>query len=311
MTEEPTGSTSVTPNGGDAFAESASTSNFSSNSPALDNGGQNQPTPVEWDTLPSSWQKDFETDWKGLPERVRQYAHNRERQISEGFRRYGAVANNWNKATESFRPIMEQNPDLDMGELFQTLAHNHFLLTQTNDPGQKRALLTALAQNYGVDFAQAAAQGAQPPSQSQQDLPLSRSQLAALEKILNPLVQTVQTLHGSHQQQQMTSARQVVDNFFSNPQNKFAGEVEAEILQVIKSGVTKDLGEAYQLALIRKPEVHAKHIAELSKGAVSSSGTFPNLKSASNAPSSSQTGTIEDTMHAVVQKAFPGWKARH
>lgn len=309
MTEEPTGGEAVATaalandNRGD-FTQGAGAG------ASLDNGNAGQPAAAAWDSLPSSWQADYEPDWKGLPEKIRQYVHNRETQVNNGFREYGKMKEQfgmtqkqWDKATEAFKPYLEQNPNLELGDILHGLSRNHIALS-TASAEQKRELGMALLRQYGIEFDQ-------PAAKSGDESGLTPRQIAQLNELLNPVLQTVETLHGTHQQQVYQHAASAVDKFFSDPQNKFASEVQEEILAVLKGGGTKDLGEAYHLAMLRKPEVYAKFVADKaanSQGKPSGAGGLPNLKSNGGAATSAQPATMKDSMNSVLAKAYPGFK---
>jgi hypothetical protein len=313
MTEEPTGGEAVaTAALADTRGDFTQSGNQGAGSGAsLDTGNAGQPpaAPNPWDTRPQSWQQDLDKDWTTLPEHVRKYVHTRESQINEGFKRYGMTQKQWDKATEAFKPILAQRPDLDVAEIMQALSHNHLLLTQSQDPAERRALGLALLKQYGVDLEQAQeAAGTTNPDG------LTPRQIEQLRQMLSPVLQTVETLSGTHQQQVMASAKTTVDKFFSDPQNKFANEVEGEILDVLKSGATRNLGEAYHLAMLRRPDVYAKFIADKAAGAGGSNsgaaGGLPNLKSNGGAASSAKPATMDDSINSVLAKHYPDYKPR-
>lgn len=307
MTEEPTGNEAVATaalandNRGD-FTQGAGNGTQS-----LDNGSANQPQASAWDSLPPTWRAEYADDWKALPPKVREYVYTRESQVNEGFRKYGLTQKQWDRATEAFKPFLSQNPNLELGDILHGLSQNHLALLQAS-PEQKREMGLALLKQYGIDLDQ----GSQVTAQDGAEAGLSKRQIAELNALLSPVLQTVETLHGTHQQQLYQHAAQAVDKFFSDPQNKFAKEVEAEILEVIKSGATRDLGEAYHLAMLRKPEVHAKFIADKAASHQSSSSAagLPNLKSNGAAAPSAKPATMDDSITSVLQKYYPGYKPR-
>lgn len=293
MTENETG----TP-GGDNLADGGNTGDA-----GLDTGGTGQPTLQEWDNLPKSWTKDLEGEWKLAPEKVRQFVHRREQDVDKGIRTYADGAGRWNKLHGVFADVAKEHPDLDVQGLYEGLARNHLALVQT-PPEQRKELFLRIAQHYGVDFANAAAAG---PNDGSGGDSLTAAQRKELEKLVSPIMDQVKAFSQHLTAQQTQELSKKVDAFFSDPKNEFVNEVGTDMVQIVKSGITKDLGEAYELAVLRNASVKPKYLASLAAKAGGNQGTGTgglNIKSTGAPASSGQPKTIDETMAAVVEKHY-------
>lgn len=280
----------------------------SSSAPAATPEGSSPSTVTtqnEWDNLPKSWKAEMGDGWKTASPEFRKYVYERETQMRDGISSYKSNADNWNKVTEPFKMIREQYPDADPAQILQTIAQNHVNLTQST-PEQKRAHFRALAAGYGVtlqEARQAVENGELPPAQAEG---FSPAQIRLLNERFGPVMQDAQTAASFVREQKMTAASTEVDKFFSDPKNEFVNEVADDILSLMKNGRTDTLAEAYEIAVLRNPEVKARYIAGLSVKAappVSNASKLPNVKSAAtprNATAKPQT--IDETIAAVMEK---------
>lgn len=273
-------------------------------------GGTAAPSPApEWDALPASWSRDVETQWKATPAEVRQWVHRREQDSHRGAMAFKGKAENYDKLHGVWKEYLDQDPNLDVPGVYQTLAANHLALVKAESPEQRRELFLRLAQNYGVDFATAAA--AQPSGGQPAD-GLTPRQRAELKELLNPVFEVVSTQQRNEAAAKHAEATKAVDTFFSDPKNKYVKEVGSLMAQIVQAGQTKDLAEAYELAVMRTPAVKAKYLADLATGtSPSQPGAGPrNLKSSAEGAPPPTGRTIDDDMNAVAMKAFPGWTPR-
>lgn len=265
-------------------------------------------TQAAWDALPKAWKKEMEAEWKGLPETTRKYVHDRESQVTRGMGQYRSAAENWNKVAAPFESLRDQFPDANLTEILSTLANNHLQMVRAT-PEERRQHALALARGYGVDFAEAkaAVDAGTAPSPPGQD-GFTPAQVRALQELLGPLVETTKQTSAFVNKQTEQATQNEVDKFFSDPKNEFAEEVAADILDLLKSGRVRDLGEAYQLAVLQNPGVKVKYLQKLMAEAApkpTSASKLPNLKPAATPPSPAKPRTMDDTFAAVLEKHYP------
>jgi hypothetical protein len=256
-----------------------------------------------WEALPKAWKKNYETHWGSLSPELKQYIHTREQQAFQGITTYRNGHERWTKAIQPFEQVLGQHPEVDPVELVQVLAHNHLRLAQ-GTPAERRELLTNIARHYGVDLAQAAGQ-AQPPAGQQAQAPFTQEQIALLQQMLQPVVGQAQAAAQFTQEQRAAEANKSVDKFFSDSKNVYAEDVAQDMLQILQSRKAETLEEAYELAIMRNPEVKARYLADLvAKSSPAPIPTQLNLKSSPTPATPSKPATMEESINAVIQKHY-------
>lgn len=270
-----------------------------------------------WDALPKAWKKEMETQWKGLNPETRKYVHEREEQVTRGISTYKAGAEKWNQVTTPFQAILAQYPDANPADILATIAQNHVMMLQST-PEQRVHHAIALARGYGVELtvkqaqavAKAATESAEgaPPAQTQtQAEDFSPGQIAALQRMLGPVLAPMREATSHVQAQISKSVQDEVDTFFSNPKNEFAMELGNDILSIMQKGQTKSLPEAYEIALLRNPDVKARYFAKLAKELTpppSPASKLPNVKSSATPLSAPKPRTMDDTFAEVLRKHY-------
>jgi hypothetical protein len=270
-------------------------------------------TQNEYDAMPKSWRKEMEAHWKGTSPDVRKYVHEREKQVTEGITRYRSGSDNWTKVMSPFQSILAEYPDVNPAEILSTLATNHLAMVRAT-PAERAQHAIALARGYGVELtaaeARAAADAAGAAAGAAQGNPdgFTPGQLAALQQMLGPVLEPVRKTTEYVNGQLEASATREVDAFFSDPKNEFVNEVANDILQLMQRGKAESLPEAYELAIMRNPEVKAKYLAKLSAAtapAPSTASNLPNVKSSAAVVNPKKTPkTMDDTMAEVIAKHY-------
>jgi hypothetical protein len=258
-------------------------------------------TLAQWEALPKAWKREMEAEWAGLPPSVKQYAHEREQQVLRGIQQYSQGHDKWTRLTQPFADRLGAE---DPVTGFQQLAHNHFLLTQA--PMEQRvALARDLLQHYGIspELLGGAPAGQQAAS-GQPGGAFSPEQLAYLQQALTPLASQLQQTTSHLQAQRVAEQESVVDAFFSNPQNQFAEAVGPDMLAILQQGKASSLAEAYELAVLRNPEIKAKYIASLAGAKPPAVGNLTNVKSSPTPVLPHQPATIDESIAAVVKKHY-------
>lgn len=268
----------------------------------------------EYDAVPRSWAAEHHSHWSAVTPEVRALIHKREQDVERGIRTYADGHGRWNKLHGVFKDFVSQNPNLDVGSVYEGLAQNHLALLKAT-PTERREMLKTMAKHYGVDFADMQAASAQ--QGSSQPGELSPKAMEALQTVLAPLFQKFETLEQREQAQKLEATKKHVDAFFSDPKNKYAKDAGPLMAQLLNSKRSASIEDAYILAIMSTPALKAKYLADLAAeagggegGAPAAPPAGPNLKSSGAPASSGKPPTMDDTMTAVAMKAFPGWKPR-
>lgn len=265
-------------------------------------------TQAAWDALPKAWKREMEGDYKTLSPQVRKYIHEREQQVTQGISGYRSGAENWNKVLTPFQEVLKEYPNANPLEILSTLAANHIQMIKAS-PEERRTHAMALARGYGVDLtpSQAAQVAAAGPAGAVPTEGFTQGQLAELQRMLGPVLAPVRQTTEFINRQIADAATKEVDKFFSDPKNEFVNEVADDILQLMQQGRTNDLAEAYQMAVLRNPEVKARYfeaMARASAPAASKASKLPNVKSSATPASPSKPGSIDDTINSVIAKHY-------
>lgn len=275
--------------------------------PGLEGGGGSDPSPQPWEALPKSWTMDMETHWKAAPREVREFAHRREADVEKLHGVYRDKSGRYDRLSGVFKEYTDSNPSLDVTAVYEALAQNHIALMRA-EPEQRRELFLSLAKQYGLDFAQAAA-GGQPPSKGDG---LTAAQKAELKELLGPVFTHVSEQQKANQTRALADASKVVDAFASDPKNKYFKEVGALAGQIIQSGQSSDLREAYELACMRTPSVRGKYLADLHAAGLAAPGGEGspgprNMKSSTEGAPPPTGKSTDEALNAIAKKHWPGW----
>lgn len=244
--------------------------------------------------LPKSWKKEMEAHWGKLPPEVHDYVYQREGDVTRGISEYKQGFDAWSQLTSPYQALLQQYPQVNPIQLFSNLMQSHLTLADPRrSPEQKRALAMQLLQEYGIDLTGAA----QPPIIP----PEITGRISAME---NHLYQTT-----------LESSKKQVESFFKDPANKFAEELQDDILRLIQSGQAPSLQAAYEQAMWLNPVVRQKVIegqlaasAETAKQEATKRAGLKKLNGSSEDASGSPTapvGSIDDTMQSVLAKHYP------
>lgn len=320
MTEEPTGAASFDVAagaaaiaselgaGGEGGGAPASNSAVTGASPPQSDNTSTPPAPPPaWEALPKAWKKDLEAHWGQLPPEVREYVHQREQQATNGITQYKRGHDNWSATLKPFESVLKEYPDVNVPEILTTLAQNHLRLVR-GSPEERVQMARELLQGYGIDMQTLLGGGAAPtggqPS-GQPGTPFTPEQLSWLKQSLGPVFQAANEGRTFAQSQRQEAATKEVDAFFSNAENEFVNDVADDILAIIKAGQAANLPDAYQMAVLRNPEVKAKYLAKLARQAAPPPVTPAfNVKSSPTAPRSPAGATMDDTIDATVKRLY-------
>lgn len=222
---------------------------------------------------PSSWSLKSKAAWDALPADVRADIAKREVEVSQGL-----------KALGDYR---ELKPYADMAQQNNTTiakALDHFVRIDTICKQDLGAGLAFIVQNSGRNQQQAAelfaslAEKFGGQSLARQPAPAAPNAVTShqgdplhelLQPLIQPLVQKIGTLESSltqrqqaEQTRQLQTLSQAIEQFSSDPSNRYFPELEGMITRLLESGIvprtgnpTADLRAAYDMAARAHPEV--------------------------------------------------------
>ena len=261
-----------------------------------------------YDAYPSSWKKDHETTWKGIPEPVRAEIHRREQDFLSGLKEYKepaafgkALAADLLPHLDTFRRLntTPQNVVREVMGTWSTLVNG--------TPDQKRQALLQVANTYGIQFPAGAApspqNGAQPPASGVD---------------FSPVLQRVETLEQSLQAQRAESARleqermdAEIGQFGKDPKHEHFEAVRQEMGRLIQAGSATTLEDAYNKAIWAQPETRAKLLEketqERSKrladeAAAARKAALANVTRRGTPPTVQKPGSMDDTIRSEYRR---------
>ncbi len=269
------------------------------------------PPADETAVAPKTWRPEAAAEWEKVPPLVRAEIAKREQDIFRGLESYKVDATIGQGFKNVLQPYAEvfQRFNIDPAQLTSNLMSMHYQMA-TGTPESKKALITKIAADYGVDLASETAF---------LDAPYVDPAVAALRKQNDELQSRLQRIEGTQNQtmqQQQNAAREKLNaeitTFASDPAHPYFDEIAADITAQIKAGA-KDLAEAYERAVYANPVTRAKEIARISTEqmnkaqadaaerakaarAATSGNVRAKARSGSAATSSRGIGAMEDTM---------------
>ena len=188
---------------------------------------------------PQSWAPERRADWAKVPPEVRDYLHQREGELQQGFQKVAQSRGVAEAVLGEFAPYAETlqaegaTPITAMRTLLQT-AH----ALRTGGQEYRKAIILSLAEQYGVNL-----QEGYNPKQAEVEAQL---QALSTEKMYG-LTQI--------QQREMNQVQEQFNAFAGDPKNEFFPKVRGLMGQLISGGIAQDLPSAYQMACGMVPEV--------------------------------------------------------
>lgn len=200
--------------------------------------------------LPGSW-RDVREVWGSLPEAAKKKVLAREKDMHDGLSQYKEGHTKWNSVAEKLKDHlpMLQARGVEMESAIPQLMTAASIL-HNGTAQQKRSLINSWIQHFGIDLTEEAEQEYSDPKTQQLE-----SRVSQLDEQLNQFSQ-------QEQNRRLTESREQIRVFTSDPKNKYFERVSERIANLIRSGVTRDLKEAYDMAIWADPEVRSELLAE-------------------------------------------------
>lgn len=205
--------------------------------------------PVEekpWHKPPASWKKEYHEVWNKADPALREYAFQREEQMRAGVEPLLTKAQLADKISEVSKPYLAtiQGLGIDVPTAVKGLMEaDHTMRTAQGQ--DKLAYFARLAQNYGVDL-QALA-GAAP-------------QQTAVDPNYHALQQQMLQMRGEMEGQRLAREQAETDSLTAeirafSERNEHFEAVRPVMVQMLRSGLAKDLNEAYTKAIRLDPAI--------------------------------------------------------
>lgn len=250
---------------------------------------------------PKTWRKEATEFWGTLPPTVQQEILKREDDIFRGLESYkgqAQLAQQYQTALAPYMPMLQQQ-GLDPAQYAaQWLAIDTQLASA--QPQQKIELLCRVAQAYGVDLR----------GQLGLEAPYLDPEVARLQHELSTVQSQLSGMTKAQEQAALQQMQATVNEFATNPANKYFDEVGAQVAEIIKLTPGTSLEAAYHKACRLNDVVWGKIQAENTKKAENDAqlekarqakaarrATSVNVSSAPRTGSgTAPTGSIDDTI---------------
>jgi hypothetical protein len=276
---------------------------------AEDKAGENSEE-VQALGAPSTWTKEALAEWATMSPTLQKEVLKREEDFHKGIESYKARAEFGDSFAEIMKPYETQlaAENVDPRQLVQAFAANHYTLLH-GTPAQKTELTARLILGYGINVGDLA-------DNLQR---LNYKDPAPVDPEVANLKKEVQELRGRFSQQDTASRAELVnkiaadvDAFAKDPAHPFFEEVSVDIEALLRSGVAKDLQDAYDRAVWANPTTRAKVLdaqnsaakiaqEEAERQRKASRGNSANIAVLPNARSgTTPVGTIDDTLEETL-----------
>jgi len=268
-------------------------------------------------TPPSTWRKEAAETWASLPETAKMEVLKREQDMMAGIEQYkgdAAVGKTLQNVVSPYREIMQANnvnPVEHIGALLDT---HHKLIT--GSPAQRAALFTQIAASYGINI------GAQRGTADDEPGSYVDPKTAELQAEIAEIKWAQQQQFNQAAQRERSALMQTVtaqvEEFAAKPENMHFDAVANDIGDLLKSGVAKNLKEAYDKAVWANPTTRALETQRLQAEAAEKAKKEAVAKTSQIRKSTSTnlvtkprdgsrtapTGSMDDTMNEVAAKLF-------
>jgi len=216
---------------------------------------ESDPEPVEppvWERPPASWKKDYHEAWNTADPKLKEYAWTREEEMKAGVQPLLSKAQFADQMQQAIEPYMNniRGLGIEAPQAVKALMEADNVLRH-GSPQQKQAYFAQLAQQYGINMGDVQMQPVD------QNFYAIQNELAQVRgEVLN------------WKQQQETAQNQALLSEINQFQAKaeYFEEARPTMIQLLNSGVAKDLDDAYQKAIRLDNDLFTKH-QQASQGA--------------------------------------------
>jgi hypothetical protein len=208
--------------------------------------------PPVWERPPASWKKDYHEAWTTADPKLKEYAWKREEEMKAGVQPLLSKAQFADQMQQAIEPYMQniRGLGIEAPQAVKALMEADNVLRH-GSPQQKQAYFAQLAQQYGINMGDVQTTPTDPNFYAIQN------ELAQVRgEVLN------------WKQQQENAQNQALLNEINQFQTKaeYFEEARPTMIQLLNSGVAKDLDDAYQKAIRLDNDLFTKH-QQASQGA--------------------------------------------
>ena len=208
--------------------------------------------PPVWERPPASWKKDYHEAWTTADPKLKEYAWKREEEMRAGVQPLLTKAQYADQMQQAIEPYMNniRGLGIEAPQAVKALMEADNVLRH-GSPQQKQAYFAQLAQQYGINMSDVQVQPTDPNFYA----------------IQNELAQVRGEVLNWKQQQENAQNEALLSeiNQFQSKAEYFE-EARPTMIQLLNSGVAKDLDDAYQKAIRLDNDLFTKH-QQASQGA--------------------------------------------
>lgn len=205
--------------------------------------------------VPGTWRPEAQQAWDTLPDVVKDEVLKREQDMFAGLEQYKADAAQGQSFSEALKPFEQifQTYGIDPAKQVAGLMNAHLTLSM-GSPEQKQALINQLVKDYGLYNLQV-------------DSPYVDPTVASLQTEVKNLRMALDAQQSQTSREMESKINAEVAAFAADPKNVHFNAVFQDMAQLLQSGVSKSLQDAYDKAVwanpvTREAVMKAQHEAE-------------------------------------------------
>jgi len=265
-------------------------------------------TPEKPEQIPQGLSAAVKAKWKELPPEVRNDFIKREADFHKELTKHDEERNFGRQIDKIIAPYMPQIR-LEGATAPQAIENllNMAHLLRVGTPQQKSELLLRTAQTFGVDLRQAMQQVRQPEN------PVLQQAMQKIQQLESRLTQQ----DALKKQQEDESIQGLIQTFAADPKNVHFEAVKAHMASLLKSGLAKDLQDAYDQAVYANPNtrstllqqqqqmpVDQKRVAEQKARAMQARKAGSSIKGAPGVVANKNGKIVQPNLRSELRAAF-------
>ena len=201
--------------------------------------------PPVWERPPASWKKDYHEAWTTADPKLKEYAWKREEEMRAGVQPLLTKAQYADQMQQAIEPYMNniRGLGIEAPQAVKALMEADNVLRH-GSPQQKQAYFAQLAQQYGINMGEVQIQPTDP-------------NFYAIQNELAQVRGEVLNWKQAQENAQNEALLSEINQFQSKAE--YFEEARPTMIQLLNSGVAKDLDDAYQKAIRLDNDLFTKH----------------------------------------------------
>ena len=201
--------------------------------------------PPVWERPPASWKKDYHEAWTTADPKLKEYAWKREEEMRAGVQPVLTKAQYADQMQQAIEPYMNniRGLGIEAPQAVKALMEADNVLRH-GSPQQKQAYFAQLAQQYGINMGDVQIQPTDP-------------NFYAIQNELAQVRGEVLNWKQAQENAQNEALLSEINQFQSKAE--YFEEARPTMIQLLNSGVAKDLDDAYQKAIRLDNDLFTKH----------------------------------------------------